>query len=112
MKDAKDFPYPLDTDIEEQIPVRKITVDSIDEEKKTATFSMKTVMEKRITRYMNVEPVKFRCKPGEHVFRVYNAKKWMFACIHCPFVRKVYPSTYRFEKETGKLIHLVTQRAV
>lgn len=110
MSNPKDFPFPLDTDIVEQVPVEKVSVDL--DEQGNAKVSMKTIMEKRTVRYINAPPVKHRCKDGEHVFRPFNIKKWMFACTLCPFVRKVYPSTYRFEESTGKLIHLITGRAV
>lgn len=112
MNDPKDFPYPLDTDIEEQIPVRKVVVDDIDEKKGTAKFSVRTVLEKQTVRYMNVPKVKHRCKDGGHVFRVLNAPKWLFGCTQCQFSRKVFPSTYRFEQATGKLIHRRTGRAI
>ena len=112
MNDPKDFPYPLDTDIIEQVPVQKVSVDEIDEKTGSAKFSVKTIMQQRTTRYINAPLVKARCKPGEHVFRVYNAKKWLFACTLCPFVRKVFPTTYRFDESTGKLIHVITGRAV
>jgi len=110
MKDPKDFPFPLDVDIEEQVPVRRVTVDNIDEKKGSANYSVKTVMEKQTVRYMNVPKTKNRCKDGDHVFRPFNIKKGMFACTNCPYVRKVYPSTYRFVD--GKFIHRITGRAI
>jgi len=109
---TKDTGIPLDTDIEENIPVKKITVDEIDEKRGTARFSVKTVMEKQTVRYMNVPKVRIRCPDGEHVFRILNKPKYLFACTKCPFVRKVYPSTYKYDQSTGKLIHRVTGRAV
>ncbi len=110
MKKPEDFPFPLDTDIEEQIPVKKLGVD-IDEDG-NAKVSVKTVLEKQTVRYMNVPKEKHRCKDGEHVFRVFDSGKWMFACVNCPFVRKVYPTTYRFDEASGKLIHRRTGQSV
>lgn len=109
-KDPKEFPYPLDTDIEEQIPVKRISIDSIDEKTGAAKFSVKTVMEKQTVRYMNVPKVKTRCRPGEHVFRVLQAKKGIFGCTHCPFAARVQPANYMFKD--GKLIHRRTLQVV
>jgi hypothetical protein len=112
MKDASEFPYPLDTDIEEQVPVKKVQIDEIDERKGTAKFSVKTVMEKQTVRYINAPKVKVRCKSGEHVFRPFKPKKWLFACKNCPFVVKVFPNTYKFDESTGKFINRKTGQAI
>lgn len=110
MKQPEDFPHPLDTDIVEQVPVKKVSVEA--DKDGNITTSIKTIMEKQTVRYIHAPKEKFRCNDGDHVFRVFNMKKYMFACVKCPFVRKVYPSTYRFEESTGKLIHLETGQAV
>lgn len=100
---TEDFPYPLDTDIVEQVPVQRVTVDDIDERTGSARFSVKTVMEKQTVRYMNVPKSKYRCKPGDHVFRVLQAKKGIFGCTLCPFSARIHPANYMFKD--GKLIH-------
>lgn len=110
MSEPKDFPFPLDTDIVEQVPVKKLSIDEVDEKTGTAKFSVRTVLEKQTVRYINAPKEKARCRDGEHVFRVYNKKKYLFACTLCPFVRKVYPSTYMFKE--GKLIHRHTGQVV
>ena len=110
MKKPEDFPFPLDTDIEEQIPVKKIGVDI--DENGNAKVSVKTVLEKQTVRYINAPKEKYRCKDGEHLFRVFNAGKWMFACINCPFVRKVLPTSHRFDLVSKKLINRRTGQAV
>ena len=109
---TKNTGIPLDVDIEEQVPVKKLVVDSFDEETETAKVSIKTVLEKRTVRYMHVPKTKHRCKDGEHVFRIFNRNKYLFACTLCPFVRKVFPTTYRFDRASGKLIHRITGQAV
>lgn len=106
----KDFPYPLDTDIEEHIPVKKISIDEIDEKAGTAKFSVKTVMEKQTVRYMHVPKVKVRCKPGDHVFRVLDKRKGIFGCTLCPFSARIHPANYMFKD--GKLIHRRSGRVV
>lgn len=110
MPDIKDFPFPLDTDIVEQVPVKKVGVD-IDENGKV-NVKVKTVMEKQTVRYMHVPKVRVRCPIGQHFWRVYVMRKWLFACTKCPFVRRVYPGTYRFIAETGKLINKKTGQEI
>ena len=102
-KPPEEFPFPLDQDIEEQVPVKRISVDEVDEKTGSAKFSVKTVMEKQTVRYMHVPKVKARCKPGDHVFRVLDAKKGMFGCTLCPFAARIHPANYMFKE--GKLIH-------
>lgn len=109
-KDLKDFPFPLDTDIEEQVPVQRISVDSIDEKTGSARFSVKTVMEKQTVRYIHAPKVKTRCRPGEHVFRPLDTRKGVFGCTLCPFAARIHPANYRFKD--GKLIHRRTHRVV
>lgn len=103
---------PLDTDIEEQIPVRKVVIDSIDEKAGTAKFSVKTVLEKQTVRYMNVPKSKYRCKDNEHTYRILAARKWLFGCTKCPFSRRVYPSTHTVDLTTGIIIHKATGRRI
>lgn len=105
MEDAKKFPFPLDVDIEEQIPVKKVKFDP-----KTERITSVYEMETRITRYMDVPKEKHRCKDGEHEFKCIDGGRGIFNCRHCPFTRKVYPSSYKFID--GKLIHKQTGRVV
>lgn len=116
MKSSEDFTRDtgilLDTDIDEQIPVRRVVVEDIDEKKGTAKVSVKTIMEKQTVRYMHVPKVKIRCQDGEHIFRIFNMRKWMFACTKCLYVIKIYPSTYKYDQITGKITHRATGRIV
>lgn len=109
-QELKDFPYPINTDIEEEVPVKKISVDEIDEKKGTAKFSVKTVMEKQTVRYLHVPKTKNRCKPGDHRFRPLDARKGYFGCTLCPYAVKIHPANYMFDE--GKLIHRRTKRIV
>lgn len=109
-KNPEDFPYPLNTDIIEQVPVQKVSVDEIDEKRGTAKFSVKTVMEKQTVRYIHAPKNKYRCKPGDHMFRVLDRKKGVFGCVHCQFAARIHPANYRFKD--GKLIHRRTGRIV
>lgn len=101
MPDAKDFPYPLDTDIVEQTPVQKIDVEF--DEKGIPKTSVKTVMQKQIVRYMNVPKVKIRCAPGQHFWGHYDKKKWLFGCNKCRYVIRVYPSTHTVDLTAGTI---------
>jgi len=112
MSDHKpeDFPYPLDTDIIEEVPVQKIRVDDINEKTGAAKYSVKTVLERQTVRYIHAPKSKVRCKDGEHIFRPYDTRKGIFACTLCLYARKVFPSTYMFKD--GKLINRTTGRVI
>lgn len=109
-EDIKNFPYPLDTDIEEQVPVRRLQVDSVDEKTQTAKFSVKTVLQSQTVRYIHAPKSKVRCNSGEHIFRPLNTKRGIFGCTNCQFAVKISPAHYMFQE--GKLIHRDTRRAV
>lgn len=103
--EEKKFPFPLNVDIEEQVPVKKMKFDPESKEVTTAWS-----MEKRTTRYIEVPKEKHRCANGEHIFKVIDGGRGIFACTLCPFRRKVYPSTYKFLD--GKLIHKITGKII
>jgi len=107
MADKQDFPFPLDTDIEEDIPVRKNKFDP-------ATGKVYSVveLEKQKVRYINAPPEKHRCKPGDHTFIVINLKRSIFGCTKCQYSRMVYPTKYRYDEKTKKLINKFTQEVL
>lgn len=107
---TKNTGIPLDTEVIEQVPVRKISIDEIDEKTGSAKYSVKTVLEHQKVRYMHVPKVKHRCKSGEHNFRVLDPKKGIFGCTLCPYAVRILPSNYMFKD--GKLIHRRTLRVV
>lgn len=102
-----DFPFPLDTPIEETIPVRKVAVE-VDDNTGQVKTKIKTVMETQTTTYINAPILKYRCKPGDHRFRVINLDKSIFGCVDCQYARKVYPFKYRYDEKTMKLINKYT----
>lgn len=111
MKDNyQEFPHPLDTDLEQQIPVQRISVDNIDDRTGAATYSVKTVIEKQHVRYIHAPKERYRCQPGEHVFRVLNKKRGVFGCQKCQFAARIHPANYKYDN--GKLIHRDTGRVV
>lgn len=116
-QELKDFPYPIGEEIEEEVPVQKISIDEIDEKQGTAKYSVKTVMQKQKVKYIHVPKVKFRCKPGEHVFRPLNIKTGHFGCTKCPYSVKIFPTHYKFEPvgenpKLGKIIHRSSGMAI
>lgn len=106
MKDfTKDTGKPLNTFIEEDVPVQKFRYDP---EKKKIFSSYQ--LEKQKVMYVNAPKEKYHCKSGEHIFHVVNPRKGVFTCDKCNFSRQVYPSTYMFKN--GQLIHKVTGKVV
>jgi hypothetical protein len=100
------FPKPLNVFVDEEIPVKRFNLDP-------ETNKITTSDEVAIARTMYIEavPEKYRCKTGEHYFEpTIPLGHYIFKCRNCPFSRKVYPTTYRFEN--GKLIHKVSSQAV
>lgn len=101
----EDFPFPLDTDVEETVPVQKNSFNP-DTGRVTSTYQLEKVK----TRYIHAPKEKLRCKPGDHIFRVLDNRKWIFGCTICPFAKKVSPATFTFNK--GKLISKATELPV
>lgn len=101
---------PLDKDVVEQVPVTKY-VSEVDEAGQIKT-SVKSVMEQRTVRYTHVPKERVRCNTGDHVFRILDNRKYLFACTKCPFVRKVYPTTYTFDATSGKITHRITGQSI
>lgn len=103
--DIKEFTQntgkPVDTWVEEEVPVQKNKFDPT-----TGKIMTTYDLEKVRTKYINAPKEKFRCKSGEHYFRIFNAKRWMFACNNCPLVKRVFPTKYTLKD--GKLINKVT----
>ncbi len=104
-EDNKTFPFPLDTDIEEKIPVKTVKFDP-----ETKTVRSVYQMETRITRYMNVPKEKIRCQDGDHIFKCVDGGRGIFSCTECPYSRKVYPSTHKFM--AGRLVNKKTGQVV
>lgn len=107
MDEAKDFKKPLGQWTEEEVPVERISYDP-----RRKTFSKITEMEKRKVMYVHAPKVKYRCKSGEHIFKVVDIHRYLFNCINCRYGRQVFPTTYKFNKDTGALIHKVTGERV
>ena len=108
MSDKK-FPHPLNTFIEEevQIPVMK---PHVNEGKKRVEFTQEMTTATRKTMYSNNKPRVVICK--DHHFVGVDSKKCIFKCTKCNYHKIAYPVTYRFNKQTGKLIHRVTGNTV
>lgn len=105
MPDQKLFDKPLNTFIEEEVPVKKNRFDP-----QSGRITSVTQMEKVKTMYIDAPAVKHRCKDGEHVFKCVDNHRYIFSCLNCRYSRKVYPTTYEFKD--GKLIHRITGNIV
>ena len=100
---ADKFTKPLNQWVEEETPIQKRTFDP-----ESRRFITTTEIQRTKTIYYDVPKVKLRCQAGTHVFKVLDKHKYLFKCINCPFIRKVYPTTYKFDEKTGFLTHILT----
>ena len=101
---AKDHPNtPLNTFIEEDIPVQKIKFDP-----ETKKITRVVEMEKQQTMYVEAPLKKIRCKPGTHVFRVLDKNKYIFICKNCRYKTRVHPAYFSFDEKTGSLASKTT----
>lgn len=95
----KDHPeIPLNTFIEEDIPVQKIKFDI-----ETKKITRVTELEKQRTMYIEAPFKKLRCQPGQHVFRVLDNHKYLFGCKSCKYKVRVNPAYFSFDSKTGYL---------
>lgn len=104
------FNKPLNTWIEEDIPVQSKQFIPDPDNPSGGRITTVTKMEKQRTMYINAPKEKYRCRRGEHVFRVRDKHKWIFSCTICPYSFKAYPGSFKFED--GKLIRRETGLAV
>lgn len=105
MPDKKDYPFPLDTFIDENVPVQ-----THEYHPKTGTISTTVKMEKLRTKYIEAIPQKISCIKGSHDFYQSDKKKWIFTCRNCSLKKKVFPTVYRFDN--GSLINKATGEKV
>jgi hypothetical protein len=101
-KEAKDFPLPLNEWTTENVQVTKLDYD----EKNNKMRVIDTLEERRV-KYVHAPKEKFRCRNGDHVFRVVDKGRYIFSCKKCQYSKVVYPTTYRVTPE-GHIIHLQT----
>lgn len=95
----KDHPdIPLNTFIEEDVPVQKIKFDS-----DTKKISRVTELEKKKVMYIEAPYKKMRCQPGTHIFKVLDTHKYLFGCVNCKYKTKVNPVYFSFDSKTGYL---------
>jgi len=105
LKKVSDFDKPLDTWIEEEVPVTKNKV-TFDPKTKTVKVNQVVEMEKQKTIYINATPRKISCPPGKHEWFCKDEHTYIFGCRNCKRTTKVYPVFWRFED--GHLISKVT----
>jgi hypothetical protein len=104
--EVKDFGKPLNEWTTEQVPV---TRKSFNEQ--TGQWESTETIESRRVKYLHVPKEKYRCKQGEHIFRVLSKSKYIFGCVKCQYSRLVYPGIYRLTSE-GKLQHIASGKFI
>ena len=108
---SDNFNKPLNKWVEEEVEVPSFEP-VVNEKMKRVEFKQTTRKATRKTMYAHSEPRKLMCSQGKHFFYPKDKKKSLFACNSCGLHKVAYPVTYRYNAETGKLIHKITKRSV
>lgn len=111
MSTKNDFPHKTNEWIEEEVEIPSFEP-VVNEKMKRVEFRKTTRKATRKTMYAHSEPRKLLCKSGEHFFYPKDKKKSLFACNSCGFHKIAYPVTYKYNPDTGQLIHKITKRRV
>jgi len=105
------FDKPTNEWIEEDIEINVMTP-KVNPEMGRVEFKQTKQKAKRKTFYSDSPNKKMICADGEHVFNCLDKGKYIFKCKNCDWHKIAYPVTYRFNKQTGKLTHRVTNNQV
>jgi len=105
------FDKPINKWIEEDIEIPVMTP-KVNEKEKRVEFTQTTQKAKRKTFYSDSPSKKIICAKGTHVFNCIDKGKYIFKCKNCDFHKIAFPVTYRFNEQTGKLIHRITGNTV
>lgn len=105
------FDKPVNEWIEEEVDV-PVFKPRVNEKLKRVEFVQGTEKATKRTYYAKSDPRKVVCAPGQHFFYPENRKKSIFACNRCNYHKIAYPVTYKYNSETGQLIHKITQKEV
>lgn len=101
------FDKPVNEWIEEEVEIPSFEP-RVNEAKKRVEFVQATKKATRKTYYASSPARKVICAGGQHKFRSLDIHKSLFKCRECDFHKIAYPVTYKFNQETGKLIHRKT----
>lgn len=105
------FPHKTNQWIEEEVEIPTMTP-VINEGMKRVEFKQTTQKATRKTFYSDSPTKKVVCAGGEHKFRCVDKGKYIFKCRHCDFHKVAFPVTYRYNQQTGKLTHRITENQV
>jgi len=103
------FDKPLNEWVEEEVEIPSFEP-VVNEEHKRVEFRQTMKKATRKTYYAKSEPRQLIC--NEHFFYPEDKKKALFACNKCNYKKIAYPVTYRYNPETGRLTHRITQKTV
>jgi len=105
------FDKPTNEWIEEDVEIPMMTP-KVNPEKGRVEFTQSNKKAKRRTFYSDSPNKKMVCPEGSHVFYCIDKGKYIFKCKNCDWHKIAFPVTYKFNKETGELIHRVTNKRV
>lgn len=103
------FDKPTNQWIEEEVEVPAFEP-VVNQKMKRVEFRQTMRKATQKTFYAESKPRQLIC--NDHFFYPENKKKALFACNRCSYKKIAYPVTYRYNPETGKLIHRVTNKTV
>ena len=100
-----DFPHKLNEWIEEEVDVPS-TETVVNEKENRVEFKQNTRKATQKTIYLDSKPTRVIC--GDHHYTCIDKAKYVFKCTKCDWHKIAFPVTYKFNPETGKLIHRET----
>lgn len=103
------FPYPLDTEIIEEVPILKTKVD-VDEKTNKPIYSRVYEMEQRKTIYFDPPKNKVACADGKHSWSCENIHSYTYSCANCP--RKIRIDPIHFDVQGDQIISKLTGKPV
>ena len=104
-----DFPHPLNTVIEEEVPVLKNKV-SWDDKGKRASVKSFWEMEKQQVMYFDPDKEKISCASGEHSWKCKDIHSYLYVCKRCK--RKIKLTPVHFDVIGDKIISRLTGEPV
>lgn len=110
-KPVSEFDKPLDTWVEEEVEIPAFEP-VVDEKNNRVEFKRTTKKAIQKTFYSEGTTSKLVCAPGQHHYFPLDKGKYLFGCTKCTWKRFAYPTSYKFDPETGQLTHRITGEPV
>lgn len=89
----------------------EVTVKTVEFDPQTKKASVVDKIDQRKVQYIHAPLKKYRCKSGEHVFKVLDRSRYIFGCTKCQYARQAYPTTFKITPE-GYMIDMRTNTRV